>query len=402
MKWLNLCGALIATFSMTAMADAGLHGLLGRGGCKSCSCTSTCQPACCKPVIVKPCSPNVYTYQRRCSDIKPPCCDTCCPSSCCAPASKCGLFGMHNHGSCNTCAAPATCCPAPKPACCAPAAACAPACAAPAANNCCPAPAACAPACAAPMACAPATNCAPTCGAPTSCFSGGCSPKFGLCKGGLFSKHASCAAPATCCPNTCAAPASSCCTQTACCADPCEIAQLIYESMTACHGKDRAKALKKLGRYECVCNPEIMCAFVYGLNDADEKVRARAADEIGDQVRKGNKGCGSCCACTPEVIAALTCALGDCDKKVRKQAEEALELCGYDVVDGCCNTCSATGCGTAGCNNACGISGYATPAPSAVPAPMPPAEAVPAPVPPEEKPSASRRGGLSQLLGLLD
>lgn len=156
--------------------------------------------------------------------------------------------------------------------------------------------------------------------------------------------------------------------------------------MTACHAKDRAKALKKLGRNDCACNPEIMCAFVYGLNDADEKVRARAADEIGDQARKGSKGCGSCCACTPEIIAALTCALGDCDKKVRKQAEEALELCGYDVVDGCCNNA---------CGNACGTS-----APAATP--MPPAEAVPAPVPPEEKPSASRRGGLSQLLGLLD
>jgi len=93
----------------------------------------------------------------------------------------------------------------------------------------------------------------------------------------------------------------------------------------------------------------------------------------------------------------LTCALGDCDKKVRKQAEEALELCGYDVVKGNCNVCTTTGCNS----TACGA--QAAPVPAATsPAPMPPAEAVPAPVPPEEKPQARRRGGLSQLLGLLD
>jgi hypothetical protein len=170
--------------------------------------------------------------------------------------------------------------------------------------------------------------------------------------------------------------------------------------MTSCYAKDRGKALKKLGKFDCVCNPEIMCAFVYGLNDADEDVRARAADEIGDQIRKGSQGgCGGCSCCTPEVVSALTCALGDCDKKVRKQAEEALELCGYEVVDGCCNTCGATGCCNNACGNACGNAGGMS-APAA--APMPPAEANPAPVPPEEKPSASRRGGLSQLLGLLD
>lgn len=162
--------------------------------------------------------------------------------------------------------------------------------------------------------------------------------------------------------------------------------------MTACYAKDRRKAIHKLGdRYDCVCNPEIMCAFVYALNDADEKVRAKAADEIGDQLRKNG-----CCCCSPEIVAALTCALGDCDKKVRKQAEEALELCGYDVVNGCCDTC----CNNAGCcHSACGTS--APTAAPATPAPMPPTEASPAPVPPEEKPSASRRG-LSNLLGLLD
>lgn len=166
--------------------------------------------------------------------------------------------------------------------------------------------------------------------------------------------------------------------------------------MTACYAKDRKKAIHKLGdKYDCVCNPEIMCAFMYALNDADEKVRAKAADEIGDQIRKGRKGCGSCCCCTPEIVAALTCALGDCDKSVRKQAEEALELCGYDVVDGCCDPCCHTGCNS---TSACGTAPSASP----VPAPMPPSEAVPAPVPPEEKPSARRKAGLSNLLGLLD
>jgi len=32
MKGLNLCGAVLATFSMTAMADAGLMGMMKGGG----------------------------------------------------------------------------------------------------------------------------------------------------------------------------------------------------------------------------------------------------------------------------------------------------------------------------------------------------------------------------------
>jgi len=53
--------------------------------------------------------------------------------------------------------------------------------------------------------------------------------------------------------------------------------------MTACYAKDRKSALDKLGRkYNCCCHPEIMNAFVYGLNDSDERVRREAADEIGD------------------------------------------------------------------------------------------------------------------------
>lgn len=124
-----------------------------------------------------------------------------------------------------------------------------------------------------------------------------------------------------------------------------------------------------------------MTAFIYALNDADERVRREAADEIGDQVRKH-------CCCCPEVVAALTCALGDCDRGVVRQAEQALRLCGYDVVKGCCNNGCSTACGTS-----CGPA-----APAMVPANEP---AAPAPVPPEEK-KASRPNRLSTLLGLLD
>jgi len=150
--------------------------------------------------------------------------------------------------------------------------------------------------------------------------------------------------------------------------------------MTACYAKDRRKALHKLGDdYDCCCHPEIMKAFICGLNDTDEKVRKKAADEIGDQLR------ANCCCCSAEVTSALTCALGDCDRGVRKQAEEALEECGYEVVDGCCNGCCDTGCCDNGCCNngccdACGSgSAQAQPEPAA-----PAQEAVPAPAPPEE------------------
>src|SRR5690606_28269288 len=73
------------------------------GAAKSCGCPPACQPECCKPVITKPCCPNVYTYQRACSTLKPPCCDTCCaPAECCAPANVCAP----------TCAPAQTCTPA--------------------------------------------------------------------------------------------------------------------------------------------------------------------------------------------------------------------------------------------------------------------------------------------------
>ena len=109
MKWTRVFSAVLALAGMTASADAGLF---GSGGCKSCGCAEDCQPACCKPTIARPCHTNVYTYQRKCSDIKPPCCDTCgdpgsscCPVTCCAPADACG-------NGCNadpSCCAPAAC-----------------------------------------------------------------------------------------------------------------------------------------------------------------------------------------------------------------------------------------------------------------------------------------------------
>ena len=404
MRWIKFCGAVLAAMSMANLADAGFCNLMGGcGASKCCGCASTCQPACCKPVIVRPCCPTVHTYQRRCSDIKPPCCDSCCHTGGCCPTggSTTGACGNGGAGCAPACAAPASCAPACAPACAAPAACCAPAascaapaaacasaptCGAPACAPACTAPA-CAPACAAP-ACAPgcaAPACAPACAAPaTSCGPTSCGCGHGFLKG-LFAKHGG--GCGSCAP-TCGAPAASCapsCATTCCNANPCDIAQLIYTSQTACYARQRRAALRKLSRrYDCVCNPEIMTAFVYGLNDADEHVRWCAADKIGDQIRR--HGC-----CCPEIVAALTCTLGDCDRHVRRQAEQALRLCGYDIVDGCCNTCANTGCSNSGCAPT-GCAPAAT-APAAAPT-------APAPVPPMEKTGAVRKGHLSTLLGM--
>ncbi|GAB4153823.1 MAG: hypothetical protein Tsb009_30310 [Planctomycetaceae bacterium] len=166
---------------------------------------------------------------------------------------------------------------------------------------------------------------------------------------------------------------------------------MIYASQTSCYAKDRKRAIDDLGDFDCQCNPEIMVAMIYALNDADERVRAEAADEIGDQLRKNP------CCCSKEVVAALTAALGDCDRKVRRQAEEGLEACGYEVVDGCC-------CGVScdPCAKKCGCG-----APS--PTPMDGKKAAP-PAPGTEKvhfPAKLRRtrrrgSRLANLFGLLD
>lgn len=283
MKWIRICSAVVATFGATTVAQADLldlfAGVYSHGSHKSCGCAPACQPVCCQPVIERPCDYTVHTYQRKCSDIKPPCCDTCCaPKVGCAPA-------------------PADYAPEPEYD---------------------------APACGAP---------APSCGHGYGC---------------------------------------GCCEVKCCDYDPCEIAELIYQSQTACYADDRESAIDKLGdRFDCVCNPEIMVALVYALNDADEDVREQAADEIGDQLRMNP------CCCSKEVIAALKCALADCDRGVRHQAEEALEACGYCIVDGCCEPCG----GYCGGYGACGYGDGGAPAPAegAPPADLPGAEGAPAP-----------------------
>ena len=88
-----------------------------------------------------------------------------------------------------------------------------------------------------------------------------------------------------------------------------------------------------------------MNAFIYALNDSDERVRAKAADEIGDQIRRNR------CCCGSPTISALTCALADCDRSVRRQAEEALLWCGYEIVDRSCQSRACQTCGPGGNNS---------------------------------------------------
>ena len=297
MKWLRTFSAAIALVGLSASVDAGLFGL--GGGDKGCGCAEDCQPECCKPTIARPCSTSVHTYQRKCSDIKPPCCDSCgAPADCCAPAE-----------------------------------------------------------------CSEDTGCAPEdCSENACCTPGDCASE-------------------ECCESTCGG--EGCCNDDDCC----EIAQLIYTSMTACYAKDRRDALHTLGDdYDCSCHPEILKAFIHGLNDTDERVRKEAADEIGDQLRENR------CCCSAELVSALTCALSDCDKGVRGQAEEALEACGYEVVDGCCgDDCSEDGCSEDGCSeDGCSEDGCGDGAAVSVPSSAADSadefagEAVPAPAPPEE------------------
>ena len=217
---------------------------------------------------------------------------------------------------------------------------------------------------------------------------------------GKFKKGSSCGCSDSC-GDSCGDECGDSCCETECCEDnSCEIAKLIYISQTACYAKDRAEAIDDLGDdYSCRCNPEIMCAFVYALNDTDERVRKEAADEIGDQIEEYG-----CCCCTPEVVAALTCALADCDDGVRSEAEEALENCGYEIVDACCSTCGDA-CGDA-CGNGCAPATHE--APATEPAPM--KKAAP-PAPPADKEAffksklnirSAKKSGLANLFGLAD
>ena len=426
MKSIRTIAALAAVLGLGSYAQAGLlgHRLGGCGASKCCDCAPTSQPTCCKPTIVKPCHRNVYNYQRTCA--KPmECCNSCAPANGCGPtACANGDAGACVNGGAGAgaCAPGAAACAAPCGAGngCTTAPACAAPCGAGAGNGCvnhnnngCAAPCGNGNACVSDPGCA--APCDPGCAAPADpgcaapCDTNACCPTKGcglfghkkcglfggkLCGGKLFGHCKAGCCDAGCCDDPCVP---------VCCEDnSCEIAELIYKSQTACYAKDRAKAIHKLGdKYDCVCNPEIMSAFIYALNDADERVREKAADEIGDQIRKNG------CCCSPCLTAALTNALADCDRGVRKEAEQALRLCGYDVVDGCCDTCdlacSNTGCGPTGCGPAPVPTQHAAPVEGAAPAP--------APAPPTEQPKAyspkpqqnqlSSRKSLSNLFGMV-
>ncbi len=182
------------------------------------------------------------------------------------------------------------------------------------------------------------TCCAPSrCCAPTEC----CAPPQSCTEQGAFCPAPVCGENSCCVPTVC--PQEGCGSTTEDCS---KIAKLIYQSMTACYARDRKSAIHKLGDYfDCCCHPEIMNAFIYALNDSDERVRAKAADEIGDQIRRNR-----CCVGSP-TISALTCALADCDRSVRRQAEEALLWSGYKIVDKgsqnrSCQTCGPGGNGS--------------------------------------------------------
>jgi hypothetical protein len=55
-------------------------------------------------------------------------------------------------------------------------------------------------------------------------------------------------------------------------------------NQTGCHAMPR-KAIRSW-KYDCVCNPEIICAFIYGLNDTDGTVRKESANQIRRQTKK--------------------------------------------------------------------------------------------------------------------
>jgi hypothetical protein len=110
-----------------------------------------------------------------------------------------------------------------------------------------------------------------------------------------------------------------------------------------------------------------MCAFIYGLNDCDERVRKESANQIRKQVKK--HGC-----CCDKVVCALTYALGDCDKGVVRAACRALKCCGYDVQNPCCTTTSTCCTQPASCAVPNGQS-------APVPTPAEGGEAAPAPAP---------------------
>ena len=181
---------------------------------------------------------------------------------------------------------------------------------------------------------------------------------------------------------------------------------LIYWSQTQCQPGDREEAIDDLGDYNVLCYPEIMCAWIYALNDTSPEVRAEAADEIGDALEDNP------CLCSQCIVDALTCALCDCDDDVVGEAEEGLEACGYEIVDEC--PCDVICC-DAGCAPGCGPGCAPVGQPAAAPTPMPLDGQAPAPAPPEDTkayfPSQlpqqasrpqSRRFSLSRLFSFID
>jgi hypothetical protein len=301
MKTLKACAALVAVLAAGDFADAARAGRCGAAKC--CECAPTNVAPCCRPVIQRPCGTNVYTYQRQISCLKPPCCNTGCgPRRCCRPCRR-GCENVCGNGVCGNYDPNGNCCN----------------------NGCC-------------------NNrrgrraCGDVCGSAPCCHSD---------------------------DPGCQAPCQTACQPNPCCdANACAIAQLIYQSQTGCYARTRRAALRRLAKYDCSCNPEIMSAFVYALNDAVETVRATAAAAIGDQVRRHP------CCCSPCIVNALTNALADCDRRVRRAAEKALCACGYEVV-------------TPTCEAACDVQACSTGAmPSYSPAAMPQPEIAPEQTPP--------------------
>jgi hypothetical protein len=304
MRTLKTCAAVVAVLAMSNFAQAARTSARLCGKSKCCECAPTSIAPCCKPTIPRPCCTNVYTYQRQCSCLKPPCCDSgCCPKRGCRPRRN----GCCNNDGCgNGCDPAGTCC-----------------------NE--------------------------------NCNNDRCRRSRRAC-GDV------CGTP-NCCQTPCEAP----CQDNRCCANACQIAELIYQSQTGCYARTRRAALRRLAKYDCSCNPEIMSAFVYALNDAVETVRATAADAIGDQTRRHP------CCCSPCIVNALTNALGDCDRRVRRAAEKSLCACGYEVVEACQAECVEQ------CGQGAGSSYSPATAPQATMAPEPTTAEIMPPPPAEPK-----------------
>lgn len=303
---------------------------------KCCEPVAGCQPRKCRPACMhskfwRDLGNKCCGSDRGCC--KQDCCGKGCPDKCCAPLAC-------NNG----CGPKQGCCPMPKNSGCCPA---------PGAKGCCSMSSlksrlkAC---CTHKPSCTPNKGC---CSVKDPCCTKGCTPT------------ARCCPPKACHEDkgVCSvrAPKQVCCKEKPCkekgckecrkrfCPDDCgQIAHLIYVSQTGCSAKIRGKALDRLGdKYSCTCHPEIMCAFVYGLNDIDANVRWHAADEIGDQIERHG-----CCCINQNVIDSLIVTLSDCHPKVIHQAEEALQAAGYDLRE-CYRECgqndSYSNCNSLGC-----------------------------------------------------